>query len=101
VEITVTPAEASEFTSYLRIPGWADHAQVAVNGKGLTGATPGQHLPIRRRWWPGDVVQLLVEVLPQMIAANPRAADDSGRVAIQRGPLIYCLEEIDQPSASR
>jgi len=42
VEITVTPAEASEFTFYLRIPGWADHAQVAVNGKGLTGATPGQ-----------------------------------------------------------
>jgi uncharacterized protein len=98
VEITVTPAEASEFTFYLRIPGWADHAQVAVNGKGLTGATPGQYLPIRRRWSPGDVVQLLVEVLPQVVEANPRVADDSGRVAIQRGPLIYCLEEIDQPS---
>jgi DUF1680 family protein len=39
-----------------------------------------------------------VEVVPQVIAANPRVADDSGRVAIQRGPLIYCLEEIDQPS---
>ena len=56
VDITVTPAEASEFTFYLRIPGWADHAQVAVNGKGTTGATPGQYLPIRRRWSPGDVV---------------------------------------------
>jgi DUF1680 family protein len=98
VEITVTPAEASEFTFYLRIPGWADHAQVAVSGKGMTGATPGQYLPIRRRWSPGDVVQLLVEVLPQVVEANPRVADDSGRVAIQRGPLIYCLEEIDQPS---
>ena len=98
VEITVAPAEASEFTFYLRIPGWADHAQVAVSGKGLTGATPGEYLPIRRRWSPGDVVQLLVEVLPQVVEANPRVADDSGRVAIQRGPLIYCLEEIDQPS---
>jgi len=98
VEITVTPAEASEFTFNLRIPGWADQAQVAVNGKGLTGATPGQYFPIRRRWSPGDVVQLKVEIMPQVIEANPRVADDSGRVAIQRGPLIYCLEEIDQPN---
>ena len=98
VEIAVTPAEATEFTFYVRIPGWADHAQVAVNAKTLAGATPGQYLPIRRRWSPGDVIQLKIEVVPQVIAANPRVADDSGRVAIQRGPLIYCLEEIDQPS---
>jgi DUF1680 family protein len=98
VEITVTPAEASDFTFYLRIPGWADHAQVAVNGKGLPGATPGEYLPIRRRWSPGDVVQMKIDVVPQVIEANPRVADDTGRVAIQRGPLIYCLEEIDQPS---
>jgi DUF1680 family protein len=98
VEITVTPAQASEFTFYLRIPGWTDHAQVAVNAKGVLGATPGEYLPIRRRWSPGDVIQLKVEVVPQVIEANPRVADDTGRVAIQRGPLIYCLEEIDQPS---
>src|ERR1700723_154144 len=98
IEIAVTPAEATEFTFYLRIPGWADHAQVTVNSKSVAGATPGQYLPIRRRWSPGDVIQLKVEVVPQVIAANPRVADDSGRVAIQRGPLIYCLEEIDQPS---
>jgi uncharacterized protein len=98
VEITVTPAEATDFTLYLRIPGWADHAQVTVNGKKLAGATPGEYLPIRRRWSAGDVVQLEVEVVPQVIEANPRVADDTGRVAIQRGPLIYCLEEVDQPS---
>jgi uncharacterized protein len=98
VEIAVTPAEETEFTFYLRVPGWADHAQVAVNSKAVVGATPGQYLPIRRRWSPGDVIQLKIEVVPQVIAANPRVADDSGRVAIQRGPLIYCLEEIDQPS---
>jgi uncharacterized protein len=98
VEIAVTPAEATEFTFYLRVPGWADHAQVAVNSKAVADATPGQYFPIRRRWSPGDVIQVKVEVVPQVLAANPRVADDSGRVAIQRGPLIYCLEEIDQPS---
>jgi len=97
VEITVTPANTSKFTFYVRIPGWADHAQVAVNGRGVSGATPGAYLPIRRQWTPGDVIQLKAEVLPQVIEANARVADDSGRVAIQRGPLIYCLEEIDQP----
>jgi DUF1680 family protein len=98
VEITVAPAEASDFTFYLRVPGWAEHAQVAVNAKSVAGVSSGQYLPIRRRWAPGDVIQLKLEVTPQVIEANPRVADDTGRVAIQRGPLIYCLEEIDQPS---
>ncbi len=98
VEITVTPAQTSEFAFYLRIPGWTNHAQVTVNAKSVTGATPGTYLPIRRRWSAGDVIQLKLEVVPQIIEANPRVADDSGRVAVQRGPLIYCLEEIDQPS---
>jgi DUF1680 family protein len=98
VEITVTPAQASDFTFYLRIPGWADHAEVTVNAKAVSGAKPGEYLPIHRNWSPGDVIKLAIEVQPQVIEANPRVADDTGRIAIQRGPLIYCLEEIDQPS---
>ncbi len=98
IEITVTPAQPSDFTFHVRIPGWTDHAQVSVNGKPVPGAAPGQYLPIQRRWSPGDVIQMTLEVVPQVIEANPRIAEDSGRVAIQRGPLIYCLEEIDQPS---
>jgi DUF1680 family protein len=100
VEITVTPASASEFTFFLRIPGWADRAQVTVNAKAVAGAASGTYLPIRRRWSPGDVIQLKMEITPQFIEANPRVADDTGRVAVQRGPLIYCLEEIDQPSGT-
>jgi uncharacterized protein len=98
VEIAVSPAEASDFTFYLRIPGWTDHAQVAVNGEAMSGIMPGTYLPIHRRWSAGDVIQLKLQVIPQVIEANPRVADDTGRVAIQRGPLIYCLEGIDQPS---
>ena len=64
----------------------------------MSGIVPGTYLPIHRRWSAGDVIQLKLEVIPQVIEANARVADDSGRVAIQRGPLIYCLEEIDQPS---
>ena len=97
VEISVSPAASTEFTFYMRVPGWTDHAQVSVNGKTMAGATPGEYLPIRRRWTKGDTIHLKLEVVPQVIAADPRVADDTGRVALQRGPLIYCLEEIDQP----
>jgi len=97
-EITVTPAQAAEFVVYLRVPGWVDSAQVSVNGKALPGAKPGEYLPIRRRWSGGDRIHLQMEMVPQVLEANPRVADDTGRVAVQRGPLIYCLEELDQSS---
>jgi DUF1680 family protein len=54
-------------------------------------------LNIRRHWAAGDAIQLQLAMNPQVLAANPRVADDTDRVAIQRGPLIYCLEGVDQP----
>ena len=98
VEITVAPAQPTDFTFYLRIPGWAgDGTRVAVNGKPVTGAMAGTYLPIHRHWASGDVIQVRFPMTPQPLSANPHVADDSGRVAIQRGPLVYCLEQLDQP----
>jgi hypothetical protein len=96
-EIFVTPAETTEFTFFIRIPGWTDSAQVVVNGKPVTGATPGQYLPIRRRWSGGDVVRVQFNMQPQLLEANTQVIENNGRVAVQRGPLVYCLEQIDQP----
>ncbi len=98
MQVAVTPAEPSNFTFYLRVPGWADHAEVAVNGKAVTGAKPGEYLAISRRWSQGDVIHLKLEMPVQVLQANPQVADDAGRVAVQRGPLVYCLEELDQPA---
>ena len=97
VDISVAPAQPSDFTFHLRIPGWAESAQVSVNNKSISGAKPGQYLPIQRKWASGDVIRLQMEMPPQVIQANPRVIDDAGRVAVQRGPLVYCLEELDQP----
>ena len=97
VHISVSPARASDFTLYLRIPGWTEGAQVAVNGKSISGASPGQYLAIRRRWQSGDAIRLQMDMRPQVLQANPHIADDTGRVAVQRGPLVYCMEELDQP----
>jgi uncharacterized protein len=96
-DITVTPAKATDFTFYIRVPGWSDGTQVSVNGEPVSGATPGQYLALRRRWAAGDAINVKFGMTPQVIEANPRVVDDFGRVAVQRGPLVYCLEQLDQP----
>lgn len=100
VDVSVTPAAAAQFALYLRIPGWADSAQVSVNGKKIGGATPGQYLAIRREWTAGDAVRLQMDMRPEMLQANSRVAEDNGRVAVQRGPIVYCMEQIDQPAGT-
>src|SRR5579884_3063035 len=97
VDLSVAPAAPSEFTLYVRIPGWSDRTQVTVNGKPFAGATPGQYLPIRRTWASGDSVRLQFDMAPQVLEANSRVVEDYGRVALQRGPLVYCMEQLDQP----
>jgi DUF1680 family protein len=96
VEIAVAPAQPADFTLFLRIPGWTDTARVAVNGKAVAGATAGQYLPIRRRWSAADTVALQFNMAPQVLEANAQVTENNGRVAVQRGPLVYCMEQIDQ-----
>jgi hypothetical protein len=97
VQIAVGPAKPTEFTFYLRIPGWSAGTQVAVNGKPVSAVTAGQYLALARRWAPGDEIQVKFGMTPQVIEANRRVVEDYGRVAVQRGPLVYCLEQLDQP----
>ena len=100
VNFTVSPAQPAEFTFYVRIPAWSTTTSVQVNGQLVTGATPGQYLPIRRRWTAGDKVQLRLDMTPRLMVANPKLVDDTGRVALQRGPLVYCAEQLDQPGVA-
>jgi DUF1680 family protein len=67
-----------------------------VNGKSLEGAQPGQYLAIKRRWSPGDTVVLGLPMAPEIVASNPRVDENLGRVAVQRGPIVYCMEGLDQ-----
>jgi uncharacterized protein len=97
VAVTVTPQAPKEFTFYLRIPAWSARTDVKVNGVAVSGATSGQYLPIQRRWAPGDTIHVSFDMSPQVLEANKRVVDDYGRVAVQRGPLVYCLEQLDQP----
>jgi DUF1680 family protein len=96
VHLTVTPASPQEFTLFVRIPGWSKQNTVAVNGSPIAGATPGKYLPIKRRWSAGDRVELNFDMQPQAVHANLAVTDDRGRIAFQRGPIVYCMEQLDQ-----
>src|SRR5581483_9009630 len=98
VKLTVSPAEPKEFTLFARIPGWATGASVAVNGRPEAGVKAGEFLPIKRSWKPGDVVTLNFPMHTEIVASNPRVAEDRGKVAVRRGPVIFCMEELDQQS---
>ncbi len=80
----------------MRIPGWSGGTQVTVNGKAGAGATPAQYLAVKRDWKSGDVVNLKFDMKPQVLQASDRVVEDFGRAAVQRGPLVYCLEQMDQ-----
>ena len=97
VSLTVNPAEAKEFTVYVRIPGWSQKNAVRVNGVSIEGAVPGQYLALRRRWAAHDQIKLSFDMTTQQVRANQAVADDLGRVAFRRGPIIFCMESLDQP----
>jgi DUF1680 family protein len=97
VSLTVTPATPSTFGVYLRIPGWSRKTKVTLNGKPAQGSDqPNEYFVIKREWKPGDTIRVEFDMNPQLVVANPRVREDLGRVAVQRGPLLYCLEQLDQ-----
>jgi len=96
IKLTVSPAEPREFTLFARIPGWASGASVAVNGRPESAVKAGEYLPLRRTWKPGDAVTLDFPMHTEIVASNPRVAEDRGKVAVRRGPIIFCMEGADQ-----
>ena len=82
---------------HLRVPGWCAGATVSVNQKKIKNARLERgYFVIDRTWRTGDIVELNLPMPVQRILADPRVQADRGLVALQRGPLVYCLEQCDQ-----
>jgi DUF1680 family protein len=94
------PEAPTRFALHLRIPGWCDQWQAAVNGLPQNAPASSGYLHLAREWQPGDSVTLDLEMPVRYIYANPRVRQTVGRAAIQRGPLIYCLEGVDHGGRS-
>jgi DUF1680 family protein len=76
---------------------WASDYTVSINGEEYVNKVkPGNYLPLHRIWNADDVIMLDLPMHPKFVVANPYVESDGGRIAITRGPLVYCLESLDQ-----
>jgi DUF1680 family protein len=87
-----------EWTLALRVPGWCREPSLSVAGDPV-GASPDAdgYVRVRRAWRPGMEVLLTLPMPPRVLAAHPRVDAVRGCVAWARGPIVYCLEQHDQP----
>ncbi len=127
VRITFNECGGNEFALKLRIPGWvrgarlwsqaqpqqvenvvaaaagASHtAALRLNGSPVDAAAAANgYLEIERSWKPGDMVELDLPMPARLMEANPLVEETLNQVAVQRGPIVYCLESVDLPSGTR
>jgi DUF1680 family protein len=100
VTLDVEPASPAPFSLFLRIPSWTEGATVEVNGAPVPGPVePGSYLEVRRHWRSGDTVNVALPMAVRLMESHPLVANNRGRVAITRGPLVYCVEAADHLGA--
>lgn len=97
VHIEVSSLTNKRFTLALRIPSWSkgEKAKLFINGAEINYQLEKGYAKIERAWGERDIVEWQLSTSIQLIEARPEIRKNSGKVAIQRGPLVYCLEEID------
>jgi len=109
IKLTIEPERLSEFAIYIRIPGWARNQPVpsdlykylATNKEKVTLKVNGNYIDlnmekgyahIRRKWQKGDIIELNLPMPVRRVLACERVKDDLGKVALERGPIVYCAE---------
>jgi uncharacterized protein len=102
VEITVTPQKRFAFDLNLRIPGWCRAGPtLSVNGEKVSVKAEKGYVRVHRTWKAGDVVRLSLPMPVERVHADPHVKADVGRVALRRGPVVYCLEGVDNGGSVR
>jgi uncharacterized protein len=96
IEVRKAPADACALA--VRVPGWSLDARFSVNGS-VVGPDPRDHgyVVVRRHWMPGDVLRCDLGVAPRLTYPARRIDALRGTAAVERGPLVYCFEQADQP----
>ena len=114
VKMTVNPDKSGNFNINVRIPGWArneavptdlyryidkvsDPVTLKVNGKPVEMKLDKGYATIARNWKAGDIIELSLPMPVRRVVANDQVGADKGRVALQRGPVVYCAEWPDNP----
>ena len=112
IKITISPILEAEFTLNVRVPGWAQNQPVpgdlyrymnavdaepelSVNGESMTIGLENGFVRLRRIWRPGDTVELNLPMPVRLVVSHPNVKENSGKIALERGPLVYCVEGVD------
>ncbi len=114
VKITVQPEKQAEFALRLRVPGWLNRPmpsdlysylssdrsamRIALNGKPVEATIEKGYALLRRQWKAGDVVELSFDMPVRRVLSHPNIIGNRGRVAVERGPIVYCVEGADHGS---
>lgn len=97
VKLVMTPEKETNFTLKVRIPNWCKNYEFMVNGEKVKTEIDKQYLLVERTWKAGDEVSFSMAMPVEVVAADPRVKANIGKRCLQRGPLVYCMEEIDNP----
>jgi DUF1680 family protein len=112
LRIEVNPSQETEFSMFVRVPGWAQNQPVPgdlyryleVSEQKSTLVVNGESMPldlvkgyalIHRKWKQGDIIQLDLPMPVRRVQSHPRVVENAGKLALERGPLVYCVEGID------
>jgi hypothetical protein len=115
VKVTVSPQTPKKFAVFVRIPGWtrdlplpsqlyrylpAPHQaySLTVNGIAVPIAVEKGYARIEREWKSGDTIQFNLPMPVRRVLADEKVADDRGMVALERGPIVFCMERADNPN---
>jgi len=114
IAVQIDPEASTAFTVKLRVPGWARNEVVpgslysyleknnkkisfSVNGKPASYVIKNGYINITRNWNKGDKVQVVLPMTIQKVKANDNVKDDQGLVSLEYGPIVYCVEGVDNP----
>ena len=98
VRLTVQTDQPTKFALHLRLPEWCRHAEVLVNDTPVDvshAVNANGYISLERAWKSGDQITLTLSMPVEQIETHPAVPDNIGGVALQRGPVVYCLEQCD------
>jgi len=95
VQLMIEVDRETDFTLRLRIPGWCRSHQIRIREKLIKPPLEKGYALIRRKWQSGDIVEIDFEMPVERMKSNPAVSFNHGRVALQRGPIVYAVEDAD------
>jgi len=99
ITVSISDSGTEPWTLALRVPGWCTGSGLTVNGEAVPAEAPDGYLRVTRAWHGGDRVELDLPMPARLVTAHPHVDAVRGAAALVRGPLVYCVEQADLPTA--